>query len=207
MLHDGIHINEGEKEIHYFSLDDTYAKGAAVYQQRWDGERGVLGECPGAADRLRGEVSAEAWREAVGAILLGAAMFFPAGMYEAIWARFMEDLGASTLFVGISLTMYGIPFAFTANTAGKLIDRIGPWRAAGFGISVIIPMTFFYGFLTSPWLLMGLAMVEAVGQGVGSNHALTSRAFALICCLDHGCLTCRRTNSLPYRFNHGQTHQ
>ena len=56
--HDGIHINEGEKEIHYFSLDDTYAKGAAVYQQRWDGERGVLGECPGAADRLRGEVSA-----------------------------------------------------------------------------------------------------------------------------------------------------
>ena len=56
--HDGIHINEGEKEIHYFSLDDTYAKGAAVYQQRWDGESGVLGECPGAADRLRGEVSA-----------------------------------------------------------------------------------------------------------------------------------------------------
>ena len=107
-------------------------------------------------------------REAVGAILLGAAMFFPAGMYEAIWARFMEDLGASTLFVGISLTMYGIPFALTASTAGKFIDRIGPWRAAVFGISVIIPMTFIYGFLTSPWLLMGLAMVEAVGQGVGS---------------------------------------
>ncbi len=107
-------------------------------------------------------------REAVGAILLGAAMFFPAGMYEAIWARFMEDLGASTLFVGISLTMYGIPFALTASTAGKFIDRIGPWRAAVFGISVIVPMTFFYGFLTSPWLLMGLAMVEAVGQGVGS---------------------------------------
>lgn len=107
-------------------------------------------------------------KEAVGAILLGAAMFFPAGMYEAIWARFMEDLGASTLFVGISLTMYGIPFALTASTAGKFIDRIGPWRAAVFGISVIIPMTFIYGFLTSPWLLMGLAMVEAVGQGVGS---------------------------------------
>lgn len=107
-------------------------------------------------------------KEAAGAILLGAAMFFPAGMYEAIWARFMEDLGASTLFVGISLTMYGIPFAFTASTAGKFIDRIGPWRAAIFGVSVIIPMTFIYGFLTSPWLLMGLAMVEAIGQGVGA---------------------------------------
>lgn len=107
-------------------------------------------------------------KEAAGAILLGAAMFFPAGMYEAIWARFMEDLGASTLFVGISLTMYGIPFALTASTAGKFIDRIGPWRAAIFGVSVIIPMTFIYGFLTSPWLLMGLAMVEAIGQGVGA---------------------------------------
>ncbi len=107
-------------------------------------------------------------KEAIGAILLGAALFFPAGMYEAIWARFMEDLGASTLFVGISLTMYGIPFALTASTAGKITDRIGPWRAAGFGLSIIIPMTFIYGFLTSPWLLMVLAMVEAVGQGVGS---------------------------------------
>ena len=29
-------------------------------------------------------------------------------------------------------------------------------------------MTFIYGFLTSPWLLMVLAMVEAIGQGVGS---------------------------------------
>ena len=56
--HDGVAINSGEKEIHYFSLDDTYAKGAAVYQQRWDGERGVLGDCPGAGNTLRGEISA-----------------------------------------------------------------------------------------------------------------------------------------------------
>ena len=56
--------------------------------------------------------------------------FFPAGMYEAIWARFMEDLGASTLFVGVSLTMYGIPFAIVASMAGKFIDRSGPLLAA-----------------------------------------------------------------------------
>ena len=56
--HDGVQVNEGEKEIHYFSLDDNYARGPAVYQQRWDGESGVLGQCPGANNRLRGEVSA-----------------------------------------------------------------------------------------------------------------------------------------------------
>ena len=107
-------------------------------------------------------------REALGAILLGAALFFPAGMYEAIWARFMEDLGASTLFVGVSLTMYGIPFAIVASMAGKFIDRAGPWRAALFAVMIIIPMTVIYGFLASPILLMALAMFEALGQGVGS---------------------------------------
>ena len=107
-------------------------------------------------------------KEALGAILLGAALFFPAGMYEAIWARFMEDLGASTLFVGVSLTMYGIPFAFFASMAGKFIDRAGPWRAAVFAVAIIIPMTVIYGFLSSPILLMTLAMIEALGQGIGS---------------------------------------
>ena len=107
-------------------------------------------------------------KEALGAILLGAALFFPAGMYEAIWARFMEDLGASTLFVGVSLTMYGIPFAIVASMAGKFIDRAGPWRAAVFAVAIIIPMTVIYGFLASPILLMALAMIEALGQGIGS---------------------------------------
>ena len=107
-------------------------------------------------------------REALGAILLGAALFFPAGMYEAIWARFMEDLGASTLFVGVSLTMYGIPFAIVASLAGKFIDRSGPWLAATFAVAIIVPMTVIYGFLVSPVLLMGLAMVEALGQGIGA---------------------------------------
>jgi len=107
-------------------------------------------------------------KEALGAIFLGAALFFPAGMYEAIWARFMEDLGASTLFVGVSLTMYGIPFAIVASMAGRFIDRSGPWLAAVFAVAIIIPMTVVYGFLVSPVLLMALAMVEALGQGIGA---------------------------------------
>ena len=45
--HKGIAINEGEKEIHYFSFDDNYAKGPTVYQQRWDGAGATLGVCPG----------------------------------------------------------------------------------------------------------------------------------------------------------------
>ncbi len=66
--HKGIAINTGEKEVHYFSFDDNYAKGPTVYQQRWDGADATLGVCPGGGGGggggdgrvypLRGEVSA-----------------------------------------------------------------------------------------------------------------------------------------------------
>ena len=56
--HKGIAINEGEKEIHYFSFDDNYAKGPTSYQQRWDGPGAVLGTCAAAGGKLRGEISA-----------------------------------------------------------------------------------------------------------------------------------------------------
>ncbi|KAL3929996.1 MAG: hypothetical protein SGPRY_001721 [Prymnesium sp.] len=51
-----VQINNGEKEIHYFSWDDNFRKGPLVYQQRFDGSGNLLGECTG--DKVRGEVSA-----------------------------------------------------------------------------------------------------------------------------------------------------
>jgi len=117
-------------------------------------------------------------REALAAILLGGALFLPAGMYEAIWARFMQDLGASTLFVGVTLSMYGIPFALTAAFAGRYIDRYGPWRATRIAILIIVPLTIIYGQLRSPWLLMILAMFEAVGNGAGLPASQAAMAAA-----------------------------
>ena len=59
--HRGIEMNGGEKEVHYFSFADVFAKGPIGYQQRWDGQDAVLGECGAAGTthpRVRGEVSA-----------------------------------------------------------------------------------------------------------------------------------------------------
>jgi MFS family permease len=117
-------------------------------------------------------------REAVAAILLGAALFLPAGMYEAIWARFLEDLGASTLFVGVSLTIYGIPFALTAAVAGRFVDRRGPWPAMRFALVLVVPLTVVYGQLRSPWMLLTLATLEAFGNGAGLPASQAAMAAA-----------------------------
>ena len=106
-------------------------------------------------------------RDAIAAILIGGALFLPAGMYEAIWARFMSDLGASTFFVGFTLSMYGVPFALTAALGGGFIDSRGPRRAALIAVAIVVPLTMVYGQITAPLLLMMLAMVEAVGNGLG----------------------------------------
>ena len=117
-------------------------------------------------------------RDAAAAILMGGALFLPAGMYEAIWARFMSDLGASTLFVGFTLSMYGIPFALTAALAGGVIDTGGPRRAVIIALIVIVPLTMVYGQITVPLLLMVLAMVEAVGNGLGLPASQAAMAAA-----------------------------
>jgi len=54
--HNQIQVNNGEKEIHYFSWDDNFRRGPLTYQQRFDGSGERLGECTG--DKVRGEVSA-----------------------------------------------------------------------------------------------------------------------------------------------------
>eukprot|EP00908_Phaeocystis_cordata_P004612 Transcript_1501.p1 GENE.Transcript_1501~~Transcript_1501.p1 ORF type:complete len:653 (+),score=175.84 Transcript_1501:949-2907(+) len=55
--HDDIQMNNGEKEIHYFSWDENFRKGPLVYQQRFDGSGDRLGVCSGES-KVRGEVSA-----------------------------------------------------------------------------------------------------------------------------------------------------
>ena len=55
--HEGLQVNSGEKEIHYFSWPDVFRKGPLEYQKRFDGSGEQLGECR-SDGKMRGEVSA-----------------------------------------------------------------------------------------------------------------------------------------------------
>jgi MFS family permease len=128
--------------------------------------------------RAPGRASLLKHRPVVVAALLALALFLPVGVYDSLWARYLDDLGASTLFIGVSLSLYGVPFVAFAATGGRLADRYGAVRAAVTGLAVIIPLTFVYGVLRSPWVIIGVAMFEAVAQAVAAPAAQAAMAQA-----------------------------
>lgn len=112
------------------------------------------------------------------AVLLALALFLPVGIYDALWARYLVDRGADTLFAGLSIALYGIPFVLLASSGGRIADRIGAVRAALRSLWLIVPMTAAYGLLRVPVLIAGLALFEAMVQAVAvpASQAAMARA-------------------------------
>jgi len=112
------------------------------------------------------------------AALLALALFLPVGIYDALWAKYLDDRGASTLFIGVSLALYGVPFVLLAPLGGRIADRRGPVRAALATLVLVAPMTAAYGLLRVPLLIMLLALCEAVTQAVAVPAAQAAMASA-----------------------------
>jgi MFS transporter, DHA1 family, tetracycline resistance protein len=137
-----------------------------------------LPELPSSAASSRPSLSLLADRGVVVACLLALALFLPVGIYDSLWAKYLGERGASTLFIGISLTMYGVPFALLASRGGRLADRTGPVRAALLALIVVAPMTAMYGVLRVPVLILLVALVEATVQAVAVPAAQAAMAQA-----------------------------
>ena len=105
-------------------------------------------------------------RAVIGALLLVVAIEFPVGMFESMWARYLTDRGATSLFVGLSVTTFALPFILLAARGGRFADRVGPARAAAFGSLAAAPIIAAYGWAASPVVIAGLAVVEACFQAV-----------------------------------------
>lgn len=118
-------------------------------------------------------------RPVVTAALLAGLLFFPVGIYDALWDQYLTDLGASPMFTGLSLTAYGIPIVLLSGRGGRIADRMGPLRAGLMSLVVIVPTVVAYGVMPTYWLVGAMAMIEAVAQSVAGPA--THAAMALAC--------------------------
>ena len=115
-------------------------------------------------------------RGVIVAVMLEMAVFLPVGIYDSLWARYLEDRGATTVFIGVGLTLYGVPYVLWAPHGGKLADRLGPVRSATLGMLIVVPATALYGLLAAPVAITALALVEAFGNSTAVPGAQTAMA-------------------------------
>lgn len=118
-------------------------------------------------------------RRIASASVLALGLFLPVGVYESLWSRYLEDRGASTLFIGVSLTLYGLPFILFSSRGGRIADRVGAQRACLMGIAFVVPVTIGYGLLHSPVAIVAIGLVEGVAAAVA---APASQAYMVQVC-------------------------
>lgn len=111
---------------------------------------------------------------AAGTALLSLALFLPVGVYDSLWARYLSDRGASTLFIGVTLSLYSLPIVLMAPFGGRLSDRVGPVRSATLAMCVIVPVTVLYGSLPWPVAIAAFAVLESFPQAVASPAVQTA---------------------------------
>ncbi len=112
------------------------------------------------------------------AALLYVALFLPVGVYDVLWARYLTDLGATALFIGLTYTVYGLPYVAVALFGTKLIDRVGPVTAAGWGLVCLLPITFAFGLFDRPAILLAVSVVEALVVAIAAPAAQAAMAEA-----------------------------
>jgi MFS family permease len=125
-------------------------------------------EVPGAENPSTGPVIRTLLRQNAmqACIAMGVAFWITIGVFEAIWAVFLADLGASQLFIGLTMSLFGIPMIFIAPRAGSLAQRRGPLRVATVSISVAIGCMVLYGMFDSLWLLLLPLALHAIADAV-----------------------------------------
>ncbi len=81
----------------------------------------------------------------VSGLLLAASNWLYIGVIDAIWARYMTDLGAGPILVGLGFLIIALPTVALTPVSGRLADRTNPIRLALIACLLGLPMLAAYG--------------------------------------------------------------
>jgi DHA1 family multidrug resistance protein-like MFS transporter len=105
-------------------------------------------------------------RALVGVAIVGVAAGLVTGVYETCWSLLMTSRGAAEWQIGVSWTLFAVPFAVFSPVAGWLVDHLDRRRLA---IAALVASSAFcatYPFVPKVSVLMMLGVVEAIGVAV-----------------------------------------
>ena len=103
----------------------------------------------------------------------GIAILF--GSYETVWPLFMHHIGAADWQVGLSFSLFGLPYVLVTPVAGWAADRYDRRVLALAGYAAACGWAIVYPSLNSIPLIIGLGTFEAIGLAF-STPALNAQA-------------------------------
>jgi MFS family permease len=138
-------------------------------------------------------------RALVGVVLIGVAGGLVGGVYEACWSLLMRSRGAADWQIGLSWTLFALPFALFSPIAGRLVDRLDRRWLAGVATVATSSFAILYPFLGSVLLLVTLGSIEAIGLAIAfpaAQSLLTQAATAQTLGRAQGLFTSAETASI-----------
>jgi DHA1 family multidrug resistance protein-like MFS transporter len=110
-------------------------------------------------------------RSLVGALCTAAALGLTIGVYESCWTLLLDSRHAHDWQVGLSWTLFALPFVAMARPGGWLADHADRrWLVIGSLVSSVFFCSL-YPFVTNLSLLLALGGLEAVGLAVALPSA------------------------------------
>ena len=102
-------------------------------------------------------------RSMTGALICGAALGLASGVYDICWTLLLLARGASGLEIGISWTLFAVPFVLAAKPSGWLADHMDRRMLVLLGIGTSTVLCASYPFINNVPALVLLGAAEALG--------------------------------------------
>ena len=98
-------------------------------------------------------------------ILIGVALFFMIGVFDSLWVLMMDDLDAAQWMANVGVSVFVLPLILLGPFGGKFVQRIGPYRAGGFGMILGALFMAGYGLMPTPTLMMVVFFFHSLNDG------------------------------------------
>ena len=102
-------------------------------------------------------------RSTTGALICGATLGLTSGVYDICWTLLLLARGASGLEIGISWTLFAVPFVLAAKPSGWLADHMDRRALVLVGIGASSVLSASYPFIHNVPALVLLGASEALG--------------------------------------------
>lgn len=115
-------------------------------------------------------------RAVLGVAAVALAVGLLTGTYEVCWSLLMNVRGAHPWQIGLSWTLFAVPFVLVSVPGGWLVDRLDRRYLAAMALLASAAFACTYPFVHDVSLLIGLVTIEATTMALGSPAMLAQLA-------------------------------